>query len=321
MDRPVFTEIKKLRTFVAIAEERSFTKAAARLNAAQPWVSDQLKQLEEWVGLELIVRSKGKPIRITPAGEEMLRIANRLLLSCADAAEDMQRCRDEGLSRLVLGVEAPTLFIPERNRLIARFQERARGTKLEIVSGAPDELSEGLCSGRLDLILTSARRPNDDIEALPFFECEMMLAVPKQSVSRYQGGLSRARLMALRDRAHPWLPALKAELAGERIDWVDCPEDSFPALIHYAATMGIATLAPAVPDQIDQLRHRFELWHVPGHALSVRWRLMRRRGYQKATRDLFWRLAGTPEIGNRDTTLSASSWTDEAAAPRQTLTR
>ena len=93
MDRPVFTEIKKLRTFVAIAEERSFTKAAARLNAAQPWVSDQLKQLEEWVGLELIIRSKGKPIQITPAGEEMLRIANRLLLSCADAAEDIAESR------------------------------------------------------------------------------------------------------------------------------------------------------------------------------------------------------------------------------------
>lgn len=321
MDRPVFTEIKKLRTFVAIAEERSFTRAAARLNAAQPWVSDQLRQLELWVGLELIIRSKGKPISITPAGEEMLRIANRLLLSCADAAEDMRRCRDEGLSRLVLGVEAPTLFIPERNRLIARFQERARGTRLEIVNGAPDELSEGLCNGRLDLILTSARRPNDDIEALPFFECEMMLAVPKPCVSRYRGGLRGARLMALRDTAHPWLPALKAELAGERIDWVDCPEDSFPALIHYAATMGIATLAPALPDQVDQLRHRFELWPVPGHALSVRWRLMRRRGYQKATRDLFWRLAGTPEIGNRDSIQPASSWTGDAASSRQASTR
>ncbi len=321
MDRPVFTEIKKLRTFAAIAEERSFTKAAARLNAAQPWVSDQLRLLEEWVGLELIVRSKGKPISITPAGEEMLRIANRLLLSCADAAEDMQRCRDEGLSRLVIGVEEPTLFIPERNRLIARFQERARGTKLEIVSGAPDELSEGLCNGRLDLILTSARRPNDDIEARPFFECEMMLAIPKQSVSCYQTSLRGARLMTLRDTAHPWLPVLKAELAGEAIDWIDCPEDSFPALIHYAATLGIATLAAAVPDQIDQLRHRFELWPVSGHALSVRWRLMRRRGYQKATRDLFWRLAGSPEIGNRDSIQSASSWTDDRPSPRRGLTR
>ena len=81
-----------------------------------------------------------------------------------------------------------------------------------------------------------------------------------------------------------------------------------------AAIMGIATLAPAVPDQIDQLRHHFELWHVPGHRLSVHWRLMRRRGYQKTTRDLFWRLAGRPDIGNRDATLSASSWTDDRAS-------
>jgi DNA-binding transcriptional LysR family regulator len=320
MDRPVFTEIKKLRTFVAIAEERSFTKAAARLNAAQPWVSDQLKQLELWLGLELIIRAKGKPIRITPAGEDILRIANRLLLSCADAAEDMQRCRDEGISRLVLGVEAPTLFIPERNRLIARFQDRARGTKLEIVSSPPDELSEGLCDGRFDLILTSARRPSDDIEALPFFECELLLAVPKGSASRYrsarEGRLRRTRLMALRDRAHPWLPALKAQLADEQIDWVDCPEDSFPALIHYAATMGIATLAPALPDQIDQLEARFELWPIKGRALRARWSLMRRRGYQKSTRDLFWRLAATSEIGHRDGILPAASRTAATASRR-----
>ena len=212
MDRPVFTEIKKLRTFVAIAEERSFTKAAERLNAAQPWVSDQLKQLEASLDLELIVRAKGKPIEITPAGEEVLRIARRLLLSCADASEDMQRCRDESLSRLVIGVEAPTLFIPERNRLIARFQQRAKGTRLLIMSCAPDELNEGLCNGQFDLILTSARRPNDAIEAFPFFECELLLAVPKTCVGDYRsaraGDLHGIRLMALRDSAHPWLPAL-----------------------------------------------------------------------------------------------------------------
>ncbi len=300
MERAVFTEIRKLRTFMAIAEERSFTQAAKRLNTTQPSVSDQLKQLEQMLGLELIVRNKGMPITITPAGEHILEIANKLLLSCADAAEEMTQCRDEGLSRLVIGVEAPTLFIPERNQLLARFRKRASGTRLEIVSSTAAELSAGLCNGQFDLILTSARRPHDDVEAMPFFECALRLAVPKNSVARYKaartGHLRHTRLMALRDNCHPWLPALKSRLSDQQIEWVDCPEDSYPALMHYAAATGIATLAPALPDQIEQLQQSFELWPIRDAALKARWSLMRRRGYQKSTRELFWRMAAGPAL-------------------------
>ena len=67
--------------FAAVAEERSFTRAAARLNIAQPWLSAQVRKFEEQLGFTLFDRGKGG-IELTPQGEQLLPVA----LELADAA-------------------------------------------------------------------------------------------------------------------------------------------------------------------------------------------------------------------------------------------
>src|SRR5438045_9678669 len=77
--------------FAAVAEERSFTRAAARLNIAQPWLSAQVRKFEEQLGFPLFDRGKGA-IELTAEGEKMFPLAVEL-------AATAQRLRD--LSRSI----------------------------------------------------------------------------------------------------------------------------------------------------------------------------------------------------------------------------
>ncbi|RYE56585.1 MAG: LysR family transcriptional regulator, partial [Rhizobiaceae bacterium] len=61
----MYLEIKKLRAFVTIVEEGSVTRAAERLNVAQPWVSVQLQRLEDMIGAVLVERAKGRLVKLT----------------------------------------------------------------------------------------------------------------------------------------------------------------------------------------------------------------------------------------------------------------
>jgi DNA-binding transcriptional LysR family regulator len=148
-------EIKKLRAFVAIVEEGSVTRAADQLNVAQPWVSVQLQRLEDMIGAVLVERAKGRLVKLTPTGEELLPIAKSLLASFDEAAGRIKAIMDRDRARLVLGVDPISLYMPERNELIIQFMARMPNVELEIPCHSPRELYEGLESGRFDLILTS----------------------------------------------------------------------------------------------------------------------------------------------------------------------
>jgi hypothetical protein len=71
-------ETRQLRYFVAVAEERHFGRAALRLHMAQPPLSHQIKQLEEQLGTQLLVRTTRK-VDLTPAGQLLLERSRTLL--------------------------------------------------------------------------------------------------------------------------------------------------------------------------------------------------------------------------------------------------
>ncbi len=79
-------ELRQLGYFVAVARERSFTRAAERLHLAQPGISHQIRQLEAELGSELFDRS-AKPVRLTPAGRALLPHAAGAL-DAVDAGRD-----------------------------------------------------------------------------------------------------------------------------------------------------------------------------------------------------------------------------------------
>src|SRR4051794_18303222 len=106
-------ELRHLRYFVAVAEERSITRAAERLWIAQPGLSTQMRRLEDELGIQLLNRhSRG--VELTPAGALFLERA-RVTLTAADAARATGADLEAGLVgtiRLGIAIEAPPALAP-----------------------------------------------------------------------------------------------------------------------------------------------------------------------------------------------------------------
>jgi DNA-binding transcriptional LysR family regulator len=101
-------ELRHMRYFVAVAEERSFTRAAARLHLAQPSLSRQVRALEDELGVALLHRSKGS-ITLTAAGNEYLAQARKLLADSAAAIRVTQAAGRAEHRQLVVGSVEPAL--------------------------------------------------------------------------------------------------------------------------------------------------------------------------------------------------------------------
>lgn len=95
-------ELRHLRYFVAVAEERHFGRAAQRLHIAQPPLSQQIRQLEAELGTRLFARTTRK-VDLTPAGELLLTRARRILADVGAAAIDVQRAERGEVGRLAVG--------------------------------------------------------------------------------------------------------------------------------------------------------------------------------------------------------------------------
>jgi DNA-binding transcriptional LysR family regulator len=195
-------------TFAACPSYKALA-TAEKLHIAQPWVSVQLKQLEEMLGLSLMERQKGKLLRLTAHGREFLEIACKMLAACSEAAGEFTTLRNKDRKHLFLGVDPITLYMPGRNELITGFMECHEDIELQIVSRTPSELFAGLRNLEFDLILTSHPDPAEEIETLPLYQYELRLLVPKASAHRYEAskrdGLAGAQILTLPDSYHPGL--------------------------------------------------------------------------------------------------------------------
>ncbi|HEY3654307.1 MAG TPA: LysR substrate-binding domain-containing protein [Steroidobacteraceae bacterium] len=114
-------EIRRLRYFVAVAEELSFTRAAERLHIAQPPLSIQIKALEQEVGARLFDRDQ-RHVFLTQAGKHLLDRAYGILAS-VEAAKAEVRCAALGeVGSLHLGYASSAMFTSSLTRAIKQFQ-------------------------------------------------------------------------------------------------------------------------------------------------------------------------------------------------------
>src|ERR1700732_1561337 len=114
-------ELRRLRYFVAVAEELSFTRAAERLHIAQPPLSIQIRALEQEIGAQLFDRDQ-RHVYLTQAGKHLLDRARRILES-VEAAKAEVRCAALGeVGALNLGYASSAMFTSSLTRAIKQFQ-------------------------------------------------------------------------------------------------------------------------------------------------------------------------------------------------------
>ena len=102
-------EFRQLRYFVAVAEEGNLTAAARKLHVSQPPITRQIKQLEDELGVELLVRSS-KGVQVTEAGKLFLVEAKRLLDISHTAIEKSRAAQAGELGRLDIGYFGATIY-------------------------------------------------------------------------------------------------------------------------------------------------------------------------------------------------------------------
>src|SRR4030088_273304 len=121
-------ELHQLRYFVAVADQRHFTKAARELSVAQPSVSKQIRRLEDELGAPLFHRMRGN-VALTPAGEALLPLARRVLADVAGAESEVQGLT--GMRRGGLSVGAtPSLSTTLVPAALARYHQSYPGIEL-----------------------------------------------------------------------------------------------------------------------------------------------------------------------------------------------
>lgn len=142
--------LRQLKTFETVARRLSFSRAADELHLSQPAVSTQIKHLEQHAGVPLF-EQLGKRIFLTPAGQEMVRHTRAIIERFRAVEEALVRLKGGTGSCLNIGViSAGGYFFP---RLLADFNQRNQGIRLELAVENRDQLLRQLDENRIDLAL------------------------------------------------------------------------------------------------------------------------------------------------------------------------
>lgn len=154
-------DLRRLRYFIAVAEELNFTKAAARLHMAQPPLSRQIRDLEEELGVTLLNRTHHH-IELSDAGRVFLEKARQVLLAADSAIVEAQRAQRGEIGSLAIGFFeqiAYTLLPPT----LRAFQERHPMVEVQLRWFPVVDQVEALRRGDIDLAFV---RPVTDLAGL-----------------------------------------------------------------------------------------------------------------------------------------------------------
>jgi DNA-binding transcriptional LysR family regulator len=172
--------LDRVLRFVAVAEQLSFTRAAALLGIDQPWLSKQVMQLEDQFGFMLFDRS-GSRITLTPEGAEFLRTATQL----AEASDRVRRKAEEmsrrAKSGLRIGMSYATYPLKAREKLLETYKLIRPNVSLEL---SADELSDEVLlkvrAGEVDFGILLGPQTDPDLDVCVLDVLEPELAMPEE---------------------------------------------------------------------------------------------------------------------------------------------
>jgi DNA-binding transcriptional LysR family regulator len=150
MALPVGLDLDLLRSFVIIAEEKSFTRAADRVGRTQSAVSLQMQRLEGVLGQTILTRGKGGQVEVNQLGQMLLGRARDLLALNDDLLNSLRAVPVHGTVKFGLPEELSARYL---SRILERFAEVAPAVVVQVVSAASCALAAQLKNDQLDLVI------------------------------------------------------------------------------------------------------------------------------------------------------------------------
>lgn len=251
--------LRQIEYFIQVAELGSFSRAAVRLNVAQPALSRQVRALETELRETLLLRN-GRGVSLTEPGRRLLEHGRDIVQRVAAARDDLGARRDEPVGHIVVGLP-PSLARRLTLPLIEMFSSEMPKAKVAIIEGFSVHIGEWLAAGRVDLGLVYNPEPAGAVELTPVLEERLCLigmalslrkrSVPMKDLPRYP--------LVMPQRGHSFrrLMETQAALAGVALD-VAWEVSSVPAILDlvlgghgYAALTDSAIRTHAQRDELS----------------------------------------------------------------------
>ncbi|WBH17978.1 LysR family transcriptional regulator [Sphingomonas radiodurans] len=167
------TTLRQLEYLVTLADTSSFAQAARLAHVSQPTLSQQIKALEDRLGVKLLERSTTGAI-LTPIGRSIVARARTVLGDVADIAA-LAKSAATGLTGTLRLGTTPTLGPYLLSPIIAELHRAAPGLRLYVREGIPDVQALALSRGDLDLLLGPLPIAGDDLDVEPLFREPLLL--------------------------------------------------------------------------------------------------------------------------------------------------
>lgn len=208
-------ELRHLRHFVALAEEEHFGRAAEQVFVVQQALSNSIKNLEDEVGVPLVLRTTRR-VQLTPAGREFLAGARETLAQAAQTVERARRAARGEVGRLTVGFVSGLAFggLPE---IVRAFRELYPNVSVDLRELTAQEQEAGLRGGQIDvgLMLLPVRDPA--LDSQPLWRQPLVAALPAgHALARKR----RLRIGDLRDERFVFFPRqLRATYFDQVMRW------------------------------------------------------------------------------------------------------
>ena len=240
--------LRHINYFLAVAEHRSFTRAAAALHVSQPALSQQIRQLEDTLGAQLFDRT-GRVTRLTDAGDVYFRYARQALHDLAEGRRAIHDVQDLSRGSLRIAV-TPTFTTYLVGPLVDAFHSRYPDVSLSVCEMSQERIEALLADDALDVGIAFEDVQSTDIEVQTLLVETLALVVNRRHAFAKK---RTAGQRALRDAT---LVLLTAEFATRgQIDRYFREHDVQPRVLMEANSIGavieivrrthLATLLPA----------------------------------------------------------------------------
>lgn len=222
-------DLRQLKYFVTVAEELSFVRAAQRLHMSQPPLSQQIKALEDDLGVELLVRTR-REVKLTDAGRVFLAESRDLLERAQAVAHRTRQAAGGEQATLRVGMATSALYhvLPS---LLERVKSQLPGVSMTITDMNSDEQVRSLTVDRIDLGFIHARPDTRGLARCNVVVDTFAVALPASHA------LADSADLALRDLQDEAMVAFSREHAPALFDALiaSCQQEGFsPRIAHVA---------------------------------------------------------------------------------------